>query len=143
MKGMWRNDSGGKKDRIGRIEEARCCKRSGSYGSESDDCYMKDWGKTLDKEKRWAKCGAGYFMTGMERSDGDEIHNIEKAKCCKPKSAPKSWGSCYDHNVGSSFDGKGWSQCNTGYHLTGLYRGTCDNLYCIEKFYCCKLKLKN
>merc|ERR1712029_819191 len=51
------------------------------------------------------------------------------------------WGSCKVQNVWSSFDGKGWSRGDDEYYMAGIYRNDCDKLYCLEKFYCCKLEL--
>jgi len=142
MNGLYRNGKSGGDDGLFRIEEARCCKRSGSYGSESDDCYNANWWSSFDKENNWNTCKAGYFLRGLYRNGGKKLHSLEEAKCCKPRSAPESYGHCYDQDVGSSFDKKGTSKCNKGYIMTGMYRGGCDWLYCIEKFRCCKMQLK-
>lgn len=79
------------------------------------------------------------LMHGMYRTSGNHLHNIEEFWCCKPKSQHAAWGHCYNKNVWSSFDRKGWSICNNGYYMAGMYRNDCDNLYCIEEFKCCTM----
>lgn len=78
-------------------------------------------------------------MQGLYRTSGHSLHNIELGRCCKPNNLPNSYLRCYDHNVGSSFDNKGWSNCDGGYYLAGFYRGGCNKLYCIERFRCCSM----
>lgn len=88
---------------------------------------------------RWGVCPNGYFLQGLYRTNGHSLHNIEEGRCCKPNNLPNSYLRCYDHNVGSSFDNKGWSNCDGGYYLTGIYRGGCDQLHCLDKFRCCSM----
>ena len=87
-------------------------------------------------------CTPGYYLSGLYRSHGDYLGNIEEAWCCKPNGAPNSTTSCYDEHVWWAFDWnkEGMVSCTrAGYYITGLYRHRCDLLYCIEKFKCCKL----
>ena len=92
---------------------------------------------------RWATCQSGYFLQGIYRNgnlnDDSWLWNIDYGKCCKPANHPRYYGSCYEQSVRLSFDEKGWSKCNDGYFLTGLYRSICERLYCIETFKCCKM----
>lgn len=98
----------------------------------------------LIRTNRWAVCPNGYFVRGFYRTDGDWVHNIEEAKCCKPNTFPDRYEACYNENVGSSFDNRGLSKCKKeGYYLAGIYRGGCDRLYCIEWFKCCKMNIGN
>ena len=86
-------------------------------------------------------------MTGMWRHDkksGDErIGRIEYAEC---KDAPsylypaKEDMDCYNHNWWDSFDRKGWSTCNNGYYMTGLYNTAGPRLGNIEEAKCCRPK---
>lgn len=72
---------------------------------------------------------------------GYQLLHIEKAKCCRPWHHPDSYGHCYDEDVSTSFDSKGWSKCQrAGYFMTGFYKSTCEALHCIEKFKCCSMK---
>jgi hypothetical protein len=142
MTGMWRNDHGGwnRNDGIYRIEQASSseppCKLKGGAS-----CYNANWWSSFDR-KGWSLCNNGYYMNGMFRnsnSHGHGLHLIEEAKCCKPTKQKGGWGTCYDLNVWSSFDKKGWSKCAADHYMTGLWRNSCDNLYCIELFKCCKM----
>lgn len=98
----------------------------------------------LIRTNRWAVCPNGYFVRGFYRTDGDWVHNIEEAKCCKPNTFVDRYEACYNENVGSSFNNRGLSKCKKeGYYLAGIYRGGCDRLYCIERFKCCKMNIDN
>lgn len=37
----------------------------------------------------------------------------------------------------------GWSKCNNGYYMSGMFRNSCNNLYCIEEFRCCSMGPNN
>ena len=80
-------------------------------------------------------------MEGIYISDPTNIYNIEESKCCRPQNYPNAYDDCYDEDVGISFDKKGWSECKrNGYYMTGIYKGGCEHVYCIEKFKCCSMK---
>ena len=77
-------------------------------------------------------------------ASGAKLYHIEEAKCCRPQNHPDSYDGCYDEDVTISFDHKGWSQCKQeGYYMAGFYKSGCNELYCIEKFRCCKMKKGN
>ena len=143
MAGMYRNKQSGS-DPIYLLEEAKCVNAPGYlYSAKAhQDCYNHNWWGSFDR-KGWSTCSNGYYMTGLYRTSGHNLYNIEEAKCCRPKSQVKSWGSCYNHNVWSSFDRQGWSTCASGYYMTGLYRNSCERLYCLEEFKCCKMGTYN
>ncbi|XP_022777655.1 uncharacterized protein LOC111319090, partial [Stylophora pistillata] len=91
----------------------------------------------------WALCPSGYFMNGLRLGYAPPafLNNIDEAKCCHPQNHPSSYEDCYDEDVTISFDRKGWSECQRdGFYMTGFYKSSCDKLYCIEKFRCCKMK---
>jgi len=141
MTGMYRNTQrGGSKDGIFLLEEASSANAPVDLRGASS-CVIANWGASFDK-KGWSVCNNGYYMRGMYRNKkslGQGLHLIEKANCCKPNAQKGGWGTCYDLDVGRSFDNKGWSKCAIGHYMTGLWRGDCDNLYCIEKFKCCQM----
>eukprot|EP00112_Aurelia_sp_Birch-Aquarium-sp1_P013159 Seg2783.3 transcript_id=Seg2783.3/GoldUCD/mRNA.D3Y31 product="hypothetical protein" protein_id=Seg2783.3/GoldUCD/D3Y31 len=139
MTGMWRN-SRGKPDRIYRIEMVECqgAPRYNRAIRVDQVCYNHNWWGSFDR-KGWSTCSNGYFMKGLYRTKGNYLSNIEEAKCCRPKGPVKRWGHCYNHNVWHSFDRKGWSKCHRGYYMAGLYRNSCNKLYCLEEFKCCKM----
>ena len=94
------------------------------------------------RTRNWNCCPKGYYLSGLYRSGGHNLHNIEHAWCCKPRGAPNSYKSCYNENVWSKFDWnrQGMVSCSrAGYYITGLYRSTCNYMYCIEEFKCCQL----
>lgn len=140
MTGMWRHNYKLFDERIGRIENAECRDApSYLYPAKDDmDCYDTNWWSSFDR-KGWSTCKNGYYMTGLYNTNGKKLYNIESARCCRSKSQEKQWGQCYNLNVWSSFDRRGWSKCASGYYMTGLYRNSCERLGCIEEFKCCKM----
>ena len=42
-----------------------------------------------------------------------------------------------DVDVSASFDESGLTACPVGYALSGMWRGDCEELHCIETFRCC------
>ncbi|XP_046861166.1 uncharacterized protein LOC124454401 [Xenia sp. Carnegie-2017] len=139
MIGMYRNKRT-KSDPISRIEKVDCYDAPGYLYSSSRDreCYKHNWYKTFDR-RGWAFCNNGYYMAGLYRSSGNKLSNIEKAYCCRPKTQVKQWGHCLRKNNWKSFNRRGWSDCPSGYYMTGLYRNKCNKLYCLEEYYCCKM----
>ena len=139
MTGLYRYDPT-RSDPIYLIEEAKCADAPGYlFPTKYDqDCYNHNWWLSFDS-KGWSTCNNGYYMTGLYRTSGNNLYNIEEAKCCRPRSQVKRWGSCYNLNVWSSFNRKGWSICKRGYYMVGLYRESCEKLYCLEEFKCCKM----
>ena len=93
----------------------------------------------LFSNKRWANCPDGYFMRGLYRGDGQRLHHIEEGSCCRPNNLPNRYLDCYEKDVEKTFDKKGWGKCSNGYYMAGFYKGTCDKVYCIEKFRCCSM----
>ncbi|XP_028390700.1 uncharacterized protein LOC114515610 [Dendronephthya gigantea] len=126
------------RDWIYHLEGASCC----DAGRPNAECVQANWVHSFDKHRTWNLCPAGYYLSGLHRSHGHNLHNIEHARCCKPRGAPNSYKSCYDEGVWSSFDWnrKGMVSCKKpGHFITGLYRSTCNHLYCIDMFKCCEL----
>ena len=94
----------------------------------------------------WALCPAGYYLNGLRLGRGLPafLSHIETGKCCRPQNHPNSYEDCYDEDVSSSFDTRGWSECQRpGYYMTGFYKTNCNELNCIDKFRCCKMKKGN
>ena len=89
----------------------------------------------------WAKCPSGYFLNGFKITGHLLLSDIQQAKCCRPQNHPDDYDSCYDEDITLSFDNEGWSECKqAGHFMTGFYKGGCQEVYCIEKFRCCKMK---
>lgn len=103
-------------------------------------CKHGDWSASLD-HAGWSLCPEGYYIKALERSNNYNLHNVEKADCCKPNSAPEKWGPCYEEDWSYSFDQQhSDSKCklpNTA--LVGLERDETDNLSGIKKGKCCQL----
>ena len=90
----------------------------------------------------WANCPDGYFIQGFYRSSGDWLKSIESGRCCKPKTLPDRYESCYSEDIVGKFDNIGLSKCKqSGYYVAGIYKGGCDKLSCIEKLKCCKMNV--
>ena len=91
-------------------------------------------------------CPNGYFLSGLERSSGNYLHNIEFGRCCKPQHSPTGYKHCFKANVWDHFnhDNHGMFSCGRhGYYITGIYRSSCDLVYCIEEFMCCSMTGKS
>ena len=92
----------------------------------------------------WALCPTGYYLNGIRISGATHLYQIEEAKCCRPQNHPDAYEDCYNENVWGSFDNKGWSECKRdGYYMAGFYKSSCNHLYCLEEFRCCKMKAGN
>ena len=82
-------------------------------------------------------------MRGLYRTDGSGLHHIEATKCCRPKAQREKWGNCYHIDLWTSFDHRGWAKCKSDHYMVGLYRSSCDKLYCLEDIKCCKMGENN
>ncbi|XP_046863842.1 uncharacterized protein LOC124457679 isoform X2 [Xenia sp. Carnegie-2017] len=128
-------------DGIYKLEEAKCCLSSPGYRGQQSICVNANWWITLDKKSTWSVCPQGYFLNGLYRTKGQNLHNIEEGKCCKPIRHPNRYGGCYNEYIRHEFDRKGWTTCKkAGYYVTGLYRDhNGDWLHNIDYFKCCKM----
>jgi len=48
-------------------------------------------------------------------------------------------GTCTTANWVSSFDSAGWSHCPDNTYMQGLYKSSCELIYCIEYARCCRI----
>ena len=89
----------------------------------------------------WSVCPEGFFLNGLYRTSGHNLHNIEEGKCCKPVTHPKSYEHCYNEYIRYEFDKQGWTTCKkTGYYVAGVYRDhNKDWLHDIDYLKCCKM----
>jgi hypothetical protein len=62
------------------LEEAYCCKQALSSGY-AGGCTNANWKDSFDKEG-YSTCPDHYAMAGFYRSSGNDLRNIEEAKCC-------------------------------------------------------------
>eukprot|EP00111_Clytia_hemisphaerica_P016334 TCONS_00048365-protein len=142
LTGLYR-DARGKigDERIGKIKQGDCKSADIELtaGCQHMDCYNLNIWDIFDK-KGWVSCKPGYFIQSIYSTKGEKLSNIEEVHCCKPKSKNVVQGKCYNHNIWFSFDHKGWSRCNPGYYIQGMFRSDCNQLYCLEEFKCCEMK---
>ena len=62
-----------------------------------------------------------WYSQALERSNNYNLHNVEKADCCKPNSAPEKWGPCYEERVLSVGE---WKELRSyGYPMVSLLNG--------------------
>jgi len=124
-----------------RIERAQCS-LSMELTTPETECYDQDWNLEspydMNTDPSWGACKDGYYLSGLYRSDCDNLHCIEWARCCKPHNS--AWGECKVKDVWDELDNSGTTSCDDNYFLIGLWRD-CDYVGCIEKFHCCKMDL--
>ena len=62
-------------------------------------------------------------MAGLKTtSQHDGLLSLTAMNCCRQKSQVENWGHCYNHWAWASLDKQGWTRCNTGYFMTGLFQ---------------------
>jgi hypothetical protein len=132
MRGLIRN----KKtcDAIYCLEGAMCgrpCEgtRKADLRLNLSNCYHHNWHKTFDL-RGWSKCFSGYFLAGLYRGEKDSLYSIGLGLCCSVERA--TWSTCTSANWFSSFKKVGTSWAKNHTFMTGLFRGRCHNLSCIE-----------
>ncbi|KAK2569886.1 DNA excision repair protein ERCC-6-like 2 [Acropora cervicornis] len=142
LRGLWRSPRKAGDERVGRIELGKCCEAS-YLANRPATCSNANWQQILDRFNVWALCPTGYYLNGLRvsRAIPGYLNDIDEAQCCHPQNHPNSYEHCYDEDVSRSFDDMGWSECQQpGYYMTGFYKSSCNDIYCIEKFRCCKMK---
>ncbi|XP_078365914.1 uncharacterized protein LOC144650130 [Oculina patagonica] len=142
LNGLWReNDADfSGPDGIDNIKKGRCCISPPEYKNNTQVCLKVDWKSSLNRNHHWASCPEGYFLQGVYHSSGTSLSNIEQALCCRPRNFQNMNMDCHIESVMTSLDKRGWSKCwGDLYYMAGVYRGDCDNLYCIEMIKCCKM----
>ena len=147
LTGMYRSDRKSKTEGLDRIKEAECKSVESTLAVDcpETDCYELKIRAFIFNKKKWAVCKAGYFMQSIYSANKEKyasrvgLHKIEKFKCCRPRSKNVAQANCYEHDVKSSFDKKGWSKCNSGFYMKGIYKSACTDLHCLDKFQCCEM----
>ncbi|XP_059148930.1 uncharacterized protein LOC131936092 [Physella acuta] len=139
ISGFYRNERTGLDDDPLQLFDKADCSPRNRTRCKTQTVYA-DWWSTFDKGDSWANCPDGYFLNGLYRSDINKglLNNIEEGRCSKQADHPSYYGHCYDHDISVCFDNKGLCRCNNDYYVTGIYRGDCDKLYCLDKLRCCK-----
>ncbi|XP_066919024.1 uncharacterized protein [Clytia hemisphaerica] len=127
--------SGSSSDPLGRIDYASCQKEPGDQVCNYQFAFLFTSGTV------WKTCKQGYFMSGVFTQPGaQKISDLAQFHCCRPKKQKEQWGHCYNHDVSSSLDNKGWSTCRSGYFMAGMERGYCDGLHCVNQIKCCQME---
>ncbi|XP_035829236.1 uncharacterized protein LOC101856550 [Aplysia californica] len=109
-------------------------------GRDLGQAYRADWNSSFEENYTWNTCQTGYFLQGLSRTGKPQLlENIEPGWCAKPPSHPHRYGHCYVQDISDSFNDKGVSECRDMYFITGLFRGGCNELHCIEKMMCCRM----
>merc|ERR1719446_1738957 len=106
--------------------------------TEEFDCMEESWAQAFNRPGKVA-CDEGYFIAGLYRSGntmrsekGDAgIHQIDIARCCKPKETPRKWEGCKTERF--EFDKEGWAKCPEGTFVAGLTRNSEKGLSGIVK----------
>ena len=77
-----------------------------------------NWASSMDNSG-WSMCNEGCAMRGLDRGNGDELHYLEGAQCCRI--SPND-GTCTTVDIGGSFNNQGWVQCPANKYMKGLHR---------------------
>ncbi|KAH9496627.1 hypothetical protein Btru_009852 [Bulinus truncatus] len=111
------------------------------------ECSFTSWLKSFDSDGQSTCQMNNHYIRGLERNTGwpryrGYLHNIENARCVKPSSHPFFYDRCYEEDIVRCFDKEGRCSCKEGHYVTGLYRGSGDNLHNLDKLRCCKMATK-
>lgn len=99
----------------------------------------------FERNNEWQTCPDGYVMTGMYRSNDQTLRSVQYFHCCKPCQddgrTVLNVAECAQADWSRSFDSEGWSRCPGNSYMQGLYKSSCDWIYCLEYARCCKIQL--
>ncbi|XP_055893170.1 uncharacterized protein LOC129927597 [Biomphalaria glabrata] len=127
-------------DKLYLLEGVQCCSAPHQWSDSEIQVNYADWTNIFDRFDEWAYCPAGFFLHGLYRSlsiSEGYLGHIEDARCTKPANHPFYYGECYVQNI--NFITKGLYSCKEGYYITGLHKGNCKNLHCLDSLQCCKM----
>ena len=95
----------------------------------------------FDRMNAWHNCPEGTLITGIYRGQYHNLANIYYYRCCAPCKedgrSRQEVSSCSAVSWYSSMRSAGWSYCPANSYLQGLYKGSCNYLYCLEQARCC------
>jgi len=116
------------------VEEAIC----GTFAQDVE-CVRGDWWSSFDK-KGLSSCPEGYVVSGLFTT-GSKLYNIEEADCCRLKQRTAQANDCYIDDKGQALDGEGTFTCDREkYYIAGFDRNECNELFCLEKWKCCRME---
>jgi len=93
----------------------------------------------------WVTCPAGTLLTGVARSDVNNLDGVTYLMCCKAckgkKHNPVGLGNCNVHYIGNTMGGAGntWSACPTNQYIQGYHRHAQSALTSMTHVMCCGL----
>ncbi|XP_059166186.1 uncharacterized protein LOC131948602 [Physella acuta] len=121
------------------LENAECSTRNWPWKNSTTQTVYADW-SILKSDRSWANCPAGYFLSNMkgQKNSNGHLHNIEQGICSKPADHPPYYGHCEHVIISDCSKNNYLCRCNNDYYVAGIYRGTYNKLYCLEKLRCCK-----
>jgi hypothetical protein len=108
----------------------------------ADNTGVANWWGSLDSSQ-WSQVPSGSLLTGFYRhpSGNNRVFAIEEGRYRRVKNSPGF--ECYSANWWGSFDREGWSMCDAGYFMNGIYRtgnmwdGN-SGIHQLEMAYCCR-----
>jgi hypothetical protein len=117
--------------------------KEGPYLSSSTG--TSNWWGSLDNSM-WSLTPGNTLLTGLYRhpNGNNHVYGIEEGRYRRIEN--NNVGTdCYDANWWGSLDHEGWSTCNPGYYMAGLYRtgnmwDGSHGIFHIESARCCKPK---
>jgi len=116
------------------------CDRSGR-----NNVVVADWTLSMDK-RGWSLCPEGTLLFGLNRGPaaagedtaGDALYSIETAKCAAPSAGEVV--NCYHQSWWQALDSPGGAFCRHNYFVAGLFRSSCNSLYCVDMAKCCQVR---
>ncbi|KAK6976702.1 Biomphalysin 21 [Biomphalaria glabrata] len=121
-----------------------CCSPPLRYLDSDTIVIYENWAWKFEQNNRWAYCPQGFFLHGLQTTSSDSginyLQNIKYARCIKPSNHPESYADCYYQNL--NFNKQGVFNCRDDYYVTGLHKGNCDSLRCLDKLHCCKMEVE-
>lgn len=94
-----------------------------------------NWAPTMAAPGTWSKCSHGFFVNGISRG-GDTLDKFRGVTCLSRGGAL----SCAEVDISSTMSADGWTNCPSGSAFSGLLRGACNGLSCLEQALCCTPK---
>lgn len=107
-------------------------------------CNCQNPRVNFDAVNTWQECPDGFFMTGIYRGGSQALNSILHYQCCQPcqedgRTVLRA-GGCTQADWVASFDRAGWSNCPANTYVRGLYKSSCNYIYCIEYARCCTIQ---
>jgi hypothetical protein len=106
---------------------------------------IANWWGSLDSQQ-WSRVPSGHLLTGLMRNSNGNVtvSHIEEGRFRRVLDTAGPL-ECVESDWWDSFNREGWSECPTGYYVSGLFRtgSTADFLHGIDqlqKAWCCKPK---